>query len=68
MADLLCDRCGTRFAAGLQGRFFPEDDTHLCERCFAFTSEGEPVPSPPGREYTGRPPWPRAHHNREKRR
>ena len=28
----------------------------------------EPFNEPPGREYTGRPPWPRAHHNREKRR
>jgi hypothetical protein len=67
MADLLCDWCGASLAAGLQGRFFPEDDSFLCVRCFAF-SEVETAPTPARRDSACRPLWPRVHPHREKQR
>ncbi len=32
--EYTCDYCGTNINEGLEARFYPEDDSLLCERCF----------------------------------
>ena len=60
MMKLQCGYCGTSLDAECSWRWYPEDDTVLCEKCFPInlrgTSRKAASPEGPNNRVTGQAP------------
>ncbi len=45
-----CDYCGTSLGRDVRARFYPEDDSVLCENCFPLPEERAIVIAAPARK------------------
>ena len=55
-----CDYCGTELNGDVRGRFYPEDDSLLCEKCFPLVDKRKVLATVPAEKLlrAGRLPVP----------